>query len=124
MDINDLTRHIFDTYGAEAEYLFRHYPELCVFRRPDNRKWFAAARPIPWRSLGLERDGEVEILNVKCDPILLGSLRGKTGFLPAWHMNKDNWVTVLLDGTVEDREIEGLIAISYDLTAPKPRRIK
>ena len=76
MDIGELTRHICDAYGAEAEYLFRHYPELCVFRRPDNRKWFAAAKPIPRRSLGLEQDGEVEILNVKCDPILLGSLRG------------------------------------------------
>lgn len=124
MDIDELTRYIFDTYSAEAEYLFRHYPELCVFRRPDNRKWFAAAKPIPWRGLGLERDGEVEILNVKCDPILLGSLRGRPGFLPAWHMNKDNWITVLLDGTVEDREIEGLLSISYDLTGPKPRARK
>ena len=122
MSIEELARYVFDTYSAEAEYLFSRYPELCVFRRPDNRKWFAAAKPIPRRTLGLEQDGDVEILNVKCDPILLGSLRGKPGFLPAWHMNKDNWITVLLDGTVEDREIEDLLDISYDLTGPKPRK--
>ena len=119
MQISELTQFMFDTYSVEPEYLFRQYPDLCVFRRPDNRKWFAAAKPLPWRTLGIKREGEVEILNVKCDPILLGSLRGKPGFLPAWHMNKDSWVTLLLDGTVSTEEIASLLAISYDLTGPK-----
>lgn len=119
MTLEKLTRHLSDAYGAEAEHAFQKYPEIIVFRRADNRKWFALVNRLPCRKLGLDRAGEVDILNVKCDPILLGSLRGKRGYLPAWHMNKDNWITVLLDGSVPDQEIEGLLAVSYDLTRPR-----
>lgn len=66
--------------------------------------------------LGLSGDRLVDALLLKCDPILVGSLRGERGFLPAYHMNKEHWVTVLLDGSVEDGRIYGLIDLSYTLT--------
>ena len=31
-------------------------------------------------------------------------------------MNKDNWITILLDGTAEEEIIKELLEISYDLT--------
>ena len=40
--------------------------------------------------LGLPGEGVVEILNVKCDPMLAGALRAQEGFHPAYHMNKEN----------------------------------
>ena len=64
----------------------------------------------------------MDILNVKCDPILIGSLRSKPGFLPAYHMNKDKWLTVLLDGPAQRDEIEAILAMSYDLTKSKTRK--
>ena len=51
-----------------------------------------------------------------------GSLRRGQGFLPAYHMNRENWVSVLLDGTVPEEEIKRLIELSYELTAPKQKR--
>lgn len=47
--------------------------------------------------LGLPGDGEVDILNVKSDPMLIGSYRTQKGFFPAYHMNKENWISILLD---------------------------
>mgnify|MGYP003191564826 CR=1 FL=1 len=38
------------------------------------------------------------------------------GVLPGYHLNKKYWNTVLLDGTVPDKEIRRMIAESYDLT--------
>jgi predicted DNA-binding protein (MmcQ/YjbR family) len=35
--------------------------------------------------------------------------------IPGYHMNKDNWNTVYLDGNLSDDMIKGLIDISYDL---------
>ena len=64
----------------------------------------------------------MDILDIKCDPILIGSLRGKPGILPAYHMNKDKWITLLLDGSAERGDIEALLAMSYELTVSKPRR--
>ena len=60
---------------------------------------------------------------MKCDPILAGSLRAQEGFHPAYHMNKEKWLTIRLDGSVPDVEIEKLIDLSYELTQPFRRRV-
>ena len=98
MTWQELTEHIFYTYSVEPEHPFQMDGISCVFRHADNRKWFALTMNVPYRTLGMAKEGRADILNVKCDPILIGSLRGKSGFLPAYHMNKDNWITILLDG--------------------------
>ena len=77
---------------------------------------------IPYRTIGINKTGNVDILNVKCDPIMMGSLRGKPGFCPAYHMNKDKWITILLDGSAAQEDIKALLAMSYTMTATKLRR--
>ena len=69
----------------------------------------------------MNRD-EVDILNIKCDPILIGSLRGRPGFRTAYHMNKDKWITILLDGSAAQEDIIPLLTMSYDLTKKKIRK--
>lgn len=64
----------------------------------------------------------MDVLNVKCDPMLAGSLRQQDGFHPAYHMNKDKWLSVRLDGSAPDNEIKSLIDLSYDLTAAKNKK--
>ena len=122
MTQKELTEYIFDIYSVEPDHPFKMDEVSCVFRHIDNRKWFALTMKIPYRTLGITRDGSVDILNLKCDPILIGSLRGKPGILPAYHMNKDKWITLLLDGSAECGDIEALLAMSYELTAVRPRR--
>ena len=50
---------------------------------------------------------------------MIGGLRKDEGILPAYQMNKEHWISVLLDGTVEKEKICDLIDISYDLTRSK-----
>ena len=38
-----------------------------------------------------------------------------------YHQNKEHWNTVILDGTVPEKEIKRMIAESYDLVVPKRR---
>ena len=116
MDKKAVLQYVQDQFSAEPEYLWAKYPTYCVFRHVHNRKWFAVVMDVPKSKLGLSGNELVEILVVKCDPILLGSLLGKNGFLPAYHMSKSNWVTILLDGSVSDEEMISLLTISYDLT--------
>ena len=122
MTRQELIDFIFDEYSVEADYPFRMDDVTCVFRHIDNRKWFGIAMVIPYRTIGISRAGAVDILNVKCDPIMMGSLRGKPGFCPAYHMNKDKWITILLDGSAEKEDITVLLAMSYNMTATKIRR--
>ena len=122
MTRQELERYIAQTYGITAEYPWAAYPRYAVFRHGSNRKWFAVVMDIPKDRLGLQEAGEIEILNVKCDPLLVTSLWDDPGFFPAYHMNKTNWITIALDGTVEDERILWLLDRSYDLTASKRKK--
>ena len=122
MTRQELIDYIFDEYSVEPDFPFQMDDVTCVFRHAGNRRWFGIAMCVPCRTLGMNRDGSVDVLNVKCDPILAGSLRGKPGFRPAYHMNKDKWISVLLDGSVERGDITALLAMSYSMTAPKIRK--
>lgn len=124
MNRQELEAYITQVYGTEAEYPWLSYPEYAVFRHTSNQKWFAVAMNIPKEKLRLREDGMIDVLNVKCDPILIGSLRSDAGFFPAYHMNKTNWITIALDGTVNADRIKWLLDMSYDLTAPERRKTK
>lgn len=124
MTRQELEAHIAEAYSTEPEYPWLKYPGYAVFRHSSNQKWFAAVMDIPKEKLGLREDGMIDILNVKCDPILIGSLRSEAGFFPAYHMSKANWITIALDGTVDADKIKWLLDMSYDLTAPKRSKPK
>jgi len=47
---------------------------------------------------------------------MVSILRQSSPFLPAYHMNKTHWLTILLDQGVESEEIFKLLDWSYDLT--------
>ena len=121
---NELEAFIMETYNAEADYPWRKSPNHAVFRHCSNRKWFALIMDVPKNKLGLQGEGLLDVVNLKCDPILIGSLREEPGFLPAYHMSKDNWITVALDGSAPDDKIKMLLDMSYQATAPKVRRWK
>lgn len=116
MTRESVEKYIAKTYGCVPDYPWDSWPNYAVYRHHSNRKWFAVVMNLPKRKLGIDDEGVVDVMNVKCDLILIGSLRLKKGFYPAYHMNKANWITVLLDGTVADQEIQGLLDMSFDLT--------
>ena len=114
-----MVSYIRDRYAVEPEHLWARYPNYAVFRRPASRKWFAAIMDMAKKSLDLTGDGTADVMNLKCGPVLVGSLLAQDGFLPAYHMSKSSWISVLLNDTVSDEEIYPLLELSYDSVAPK-----
>ena len=104
-----------EQYNAVPEYLWRRYPTFCVFRHYNNNKWFGIMMTVPCSVIGLSGKGTIDIINVKTDNVEF--LRGVAGILPAYHMNKATWVSVILDGTVSEKNVRKLIEMSYGLTA-------
>lgn len=115
MTREEILEYALSAFGAAPEYLWKRYPDHCVLRHAGNRKWFAVLMETPKRSLGMEGEGRLTVLNVKCDPILKGSLLSRPGFLPAYHMNKEHWLSVLPDDAPED-EITALLNMSFEMT--------
>lgn len=114
MERKELFEWAKETYGTEPDYPWNDWN--CVLRHKHNNKWYALIMEIEETKLGINSDKIVDVLNVKCDPLLIGSLRMREGFYPAYHMNKDKWISVLMDGTVPAKEIMELIELSYSLT--------
>lgn len=124
MDRIALDKHITDTYGTAAEYMWEKYPTFAVYRHQNSKKWFAVIMDIPKTKLGLDSSEPVSVVNLKCDPLIVGSLLLEDGFHRAYHMNKDKWISVRLDGSVDFEKLKWLLSLSFELTAPKPKRNK
>lgn len=124
MNRSQLDKYITDKYGVTAERLFEKNPGFQAYRHNDTKKWFALIMDIPKSRLGLGVQDIIDVVNLKCDPLLIGSLRMEQGFYPAYHMNKENWITVALDGSAPDDKIKMLVDMSYELTMKKALKKK
>ena len=59
-------------------------------------------------------------INLKCDPAFAIELRERYQDVTAgYHMNKKHWNTVVMDGSVPEKEIFSWIDHSYDLVMKK-----
>jgi predicted DNA-binding protein (MmcQ/YjbR family) len=64
-------------------------------------------------------EGDLSI-NLKCDPAQAIELRERySSVTPGYHMNKKHWNTIIIDGTVPDKEILSWIDHSYQLVSGK-----
>lgn len=115
----ELKQYIAETYGIEPDCPWIKNPNFEVYRHSNNKKWFALIMDIPRNRIGLRGMDIIDVVNLKCDPLLLGSLRAESGIFPAYHMNKENWVTAALDGTASDEVVKMLLDVSYELTVAK-----
>ena len=69
-----------------------------------------------------ERDGYIN-LNVKTDPEWRDFWRSAYGaVIPGYHQNKEHWNTIILDGTIPDKDIQRMISESYDLITDSPTK--
>lgn len=62
-----------------------------------------------------DRDNK-SIVNLKCDPMAAQLLRSQhSNIVPGYHMNKEHWNSVFLDGDTPDELLKQMIDMSYCL---------
>lgn len=110
-----------EKYGSEAEYLWANDPYSAVLRNLFNRKWYAIVMRVAGKKPGLKTEEPVEILGVKCDPVLREFLLQREGYFLAYHLNKRTWITASLEGDVPFEELCRLIDMSYSLVSEAKR---
>lgn len=122
MNRNELETFILETYPASADHPWIKYPNYEVFRHSSSQKWFALIMDVPKKKLGLQGEELLCVVNLKCDPLLIGSLLAEEGFFPAYHMSKNSWISIALDGSIPEDKIKALLDMSYQATAPNVRK--
>lgn len=69
-----------------------------------------------------ERNGYINI-NVKVKPEDKDFWRSAyASVIPGWHQNKEHWNTIILDGSIPDKDIKLMIAESYDIVTDSPTK--
>lgn len=114
--------YVKNTYGSDIEFLWEKSPDSAVFRRSDNKKWYGIIMTVPFKRLGVESDGDAELVNLKASPENITEIIDGKSVFPAYHMNKKNWFTVVLDGSISDSEIFSFIDDSYFIVAGKSKK--
>lgn len=107
-----------DEFGISPDFPFKNDYDSAVFRHKDNRKWFALLMKVPKFRLGFNGKNLVEVLNLKCDPLLREGLMQTKGIFPSYHMNKTHWISVLIED-VDESILKTLLEMSFDLTRKK-----
>lgn len=112
---NRIADHILAEYQDEPEHLFEKFPGYAVFRH-ENSKWYGIIMEVhPGQLENLEENKE--IINLKVPPEKLSSYLEINGIYPAFHMNRKNWISAVLDDTLEDSVLFELIRQSRQLTS-------
>lgn len=61
--------------------------------------------------------------NVKCDPERAIELREEYNcVLPGYHMNKKHWNTIIVDGTLTNKQLKEMVLDSYNLVVKKKKK--
>ena len=109
---NRISTMIKDKYNVSPEYLWDTDPGFGVFRNPNTNKWFGIIMNIPKNKIVGNDKTEIEVLNVMLKDKTLDYLNNK-GIYQAYHMNKKNWISIILDNSLNDDELMNLIDISF-----------
>ena len=111
---NRINQYIKNKYNDEPEFLWDRFPFYGVYRNKNNSKWYAVIMNLDMSKLD-NGVGEVEIINVKLDSNKINNLLKKRGFYKSYHMNKRDWISIILNDTLSDEDIISLVDESYYL---------
>ncbi len=118
-DVENIIDYINRTYKDSLEFLWEKFPNNAVVRRKDNKKWYLLFGIIEKKKLGLDSNKLVDILVLRYPKEKRNEIINGKNILPGYHMNKENWITIILDTEIDIETIYHFISISYELAGRK-----
>ena len=107
MNRNDVIKYSLSLPDTYEDYPFPNDKISVTIKHLANQKWFALIMNVK----------DKLYLNVKTDPNYSELLRSSYNYIiPAYHMNKEHWNTIIIDEKVDISLVEELIEQSYELT--------
>lgn len=120
MTRSDFLEFVEEDFNIKPDKPFEDDFDTMVLRHKDNKKWFGIVMKISKNKLVGEDKRKVDVLNIKCLPLLRQSLLKNKGIYVAYHMNKIHWISVILE-EITLQELRPLVEMSFDLTRIKTK---
>lgn len=114
IDREAIIRYVKEKYGTAPDYPWESDVNSAVLRK-QNKKWYGLIMRIRKELIGMEGSEYIDVINVKCTPLVREILIGEGKAVPAYHMNKRLWITIPLDSGISMKELYGAIDESYKL---------
>lgn len=110
----EIITYVRERYGDELEFLWEKSPRNAIWRNQQNRKWYAILMTITRDKLGLASDETIEVIDLRFARGEASEFaESNANVYPGYHMNKKNWITIILDGSMATEQILALLEQSY-----------
>lgn len=111
-NIEDVITYVKEKYNAYVHNPFKDNDSIVL--KNDKNKWFGLIMKIKYKVLGVNSLDDVNIINIKLDTDVINKLIDNKVFFKAYHMNKNNWITINLDSNIDFNYLCKLIDDSYN----------
>ena len=108
--------YIKEKYNDDLEFLWQKFDDNAVWRNKQNSKWYGLLLTVSKRKLGIDSEEIVEIIDLRYKKGQVDEIVDNIKVYPGYHMNKNTWITIILDGSLEIKTIYDLINNSYNLS--------
>ncbi len=100
-------------YGTVPEAPWDYLKEYHTLNTAGRHKWYGLFMLIPYKYLGVEKEGKIHVLNLKAKSEDIPALIDHIHYFPAYHMNKKYWISILLDRDADIAQLQRLLDNSY-----------
>ncbi len=115
----EIIKYVKNKYNDNLEYLWQKFPNNAVWRNKENNKWYGILLVVSEKKLGIESDKIIDIIDLRYQKDNIKTIIDNKKIFKGYHMNKDNWITIKLDESVDIKNILTLIDNSYNLSLKK-----
>lgn len=116
----DVLRYVKERYNSTTVKPFKTNPDIKALVTTKN-KWYALFLDVEYSKLQKDSlvDSKVKIINLKHLSSEISTVINNRNVFPAYHMNKNHWISVVLDNNIDIEYVKELIELSYNLVNNK-----
>ena len=115
----EIISYVKKKYNDDLEFLWNKFPTDAVLRNKINNKWYAVILAINENKLVTNTDNLITIIDLRCDNKKINEIVDNKNIFRGYHMNKNNWITIKIDGSIPTKEICNMIDESYKISLTK-----
>ena len=116
----DVLHYVKDQYNSTTVKPFKSNPNIKALVTPKD-KWYALFLDVEYNKLQKDSlvDSKVKIINLKHISSKISTITDDRNIFPSYHMNKNHWISVVLDNNIDIEYVKELIELSYNLVNNK-----
>lgn len=112
----EIIQYIKQKYNDELEFLWEKFDDNAIWRNKQNDKWYGLLLNVSKNKLGIDSEEIAEIIDLRYQKEKIDEIVDNKKIYPGYHMNKKSWITIILDESLDIKEIFKLIDNSYNLS--------